>query len=543
MNKLLLSAAIAALFAGQAQAALQVTAGVPNITNALTQTRQEIWISGSSAATPFVEKSVAADCTGTVYKYSNSTNDFTWVCNSSIAAGTINIVHKLDAGGSVTAVKSAKGISSGKTYWETANLNAATCAAAITSNGVTVTPCTPTSPTSAAHAGDINLADVDAAQFEKAANGGVAGASAVASSAPLATQVFGVVVNSRLYAALQVAQVAAGKLASTCISTSIVAGQNNGTFTSPTNNTDACMPTLTTAQLSAVFGANRTTDWLNLFFGGDASATTLQSLVTVQDSHDVPANTNIHYCSRTAGSGTLAAVNIKLENQCSNTNEAIVTTAAQTIGQETDLLGGNQKVVHSMSGSGDLENCLEGLNDAVTKGSGSTIFTFPAVTNAFDPANTAGPQSDFRWAVGIMSLDRNFALGKKYRFIKIDGSAPTAENVVNGKYKLWAELVSLGATSANPLAVDILKNLGSSDQIVALNQAHPFGVSGFLGTATNPNFLPSYDTAIAPGTKLFAAWDSARPVNPWTHATATGVNLNHCRTPSIPGGTNAIPGL
>jgi len=536
MNKLLLSAAItAAIFAGQAQAALVVTAGVPNLADALTQTNKEVWLSGSSAATPFVEKSVAADCAGSIYKYSNSTTDFTWVCDSSIAAGTINIVHKRDGGGSVTGVKSALATITPSlaatylpTYWVTSSLNSATCAAATTSNGVTVIPCTPTTPSAAQHNADIDLADVDGAQFESVANGNVPNASSLTGTGALATQIFGIVVNTRLYAAMQVASVAAGKIATTCITTSIVSGQNNASFNFPTDNSDACQPSLTTSQLTAILGSNRATDWYNLYFGGDALASIPQSLVAVQAAADQPTNTDIHYCSRTRGSGTLAAINIKVENQCFKGNEALLTAAAQTISAETDTVPGNQKIVHSMSGSGDLENCLVGLNDGVAT---STFTPYPAMTN------TSGP----RWAIGIMGLDRNSTVAKKYRFIKIDGFAPTAENVVNGKYKLWAELVNLAGTSANPLAVDILANLGSANQITALNVTHPFGVSGFLGTATNINFLPTYDVAIAPGTKIQAAWDAARPVNPYTHATSTGASLNHCRAPSIPTGAKAIP--
>jgi len=539
MNKLLLSAAVtAAMFAGQAEATLLVTGGVPDLTNALTQTVKEVWISGSSAATPFVEKSIAADCSGTVYKYANSTTDFTWVCDSNLAGhtGEINIVHKRDGGGSVTAIKSALAAATPAlastylpTYWTTASLAASTttCAASTTSNGVSVVPCTPNAPLAAQHTADIDLADVDGAQFETAANGGVANASSLSATKGLATQIFGIVVNTRLYAALQVASVAAGKIASSCISTSIVSGQNNGSFTFPTNNTDACMPSLTTAQLSAILGNNRATDWYNLYFTDTTGAQL--SLVGVQASADQPTNTDVHYCSRTAGSGTLATINIKLENQCSKTNEAIVTSGSQLLGAETDGLSGNQKVVHAMSGSGDLENCLEGLNDGAAK---STFTPYPAMTN------TSGP----RWAIGLMGTDRNSTVGKKYRFIKIDGFAPTAQNVVEGKYKLWAELVNVAATTTNVLALDILANLGSADQITALNVTHPFGLSGFLGTANNTSFPPTYDVTLGSGTKLFAAFDSARPVNPWTHTTASGNALNHCRTPSIPtGGTRAIP--
>ncbi len=528
MNKLLLSTAVTAvLFAGQAMAVpvgtLALNAnGSPNVTDAYTKTVKEVWISGSSAATPFVEKSIAADCTGNIYKYSNSTTDFTWICDSSIAASTINIVHKRDSGGSITGAQSALGTN--PTYWQAASFTNTTCATATTSNGVTVVPCTPTGATAAAHAGDINLTDVDGAQFESIPNGHVVGAAGTTATA-LATQIFGVVVNTRLYAAMQVASVAAGKIASTCIG-GITPGASS--FTMPTDNTDACMPSLTTEQIAAIAGKGRATDWWNLYFGG--ADNTAQSLAGVQYVDDQPANTDIHYCSRTAGSGTLAAFNIKFENQCFTGNEALSTNATQLIGAETDSTSGGQKVVHAMSGSGDLENCLIGLNQGALQG---TFTPYPSGVTGF------------RWAFGIMGLDRNNTVAKNYRFIKIDGFAPTAANVAAGKYKFWAELVNLTSSSAplttNPLALDILANLGSAPQITALNVTHPFGLSGFLGTATNVNYLPTFDTAISPGTLINGAFDAARPVNPFTHAAAGGSSLNHCRMPSIPGGMRAIP--
>ena len=525
MKKLLLSAAItAALFAGQAQAALTFHAApnatIPDLVAAKAGTNQEIWISGSSAATPFVEKAVIADCTGTVYKYANSTTDFTWVCNSSLVAGTVNIVHKRDGGGSVTAVQSAIGVTL-PTYATTASLDTATACA-----GTPVATCTGAVVVPAAHAGDINLADVDSAQFESAANGGQVGAGALANKS-VATQIYGVVVNTRLRDAMQIAMIKSGALTQTACPF------NTTTFIPLDRETEGCMPNLTTPQISAIFGANRVTDWWNLYFGGTDN--TLQSLVGAQAATDQPSNTDIHYCSRTAGSGTLATFNVKFENQCFKGNEAIVTTATQTISPEIDTLSGNQKVVHSMSGSGDLENCLAGLNDGVATG---TFTPMPAQTNG----------AGFRWAIGIMGTDRNgnplnAAVGvpaKKYRFIKIDGASPSAENVVKGKYKFWSELAAVGPASANALAVDILANLGTATQINALNITHNFGVSGFLGTATNAANLPTYDTAITPGTLINAAFDVLRPVNPYTHATSAGASLSHCRTPSIPTGAKAI---
>jgi hypothetical protein len=544
MNKLLLSSAVTAvLFAGQAGAITLTNSNTSVDVTFPGQTVHEVFISGSSAATPFVEKSVAADCSGSIYKFTNGSNDFTWICDSSLTGESTvaNVVHKHDAGGSITGAQSALGATT--TFWDYATLgnpNGFICSGTATSNGVTVIPCTTvTPPATAPHLSDINLTDVDGAQFESIANGSVTGASGTTAT-PLATQIFGVVINTRLYAALQVASVAAGKLPHSCIDTNPVTLVTNpitiGTtsFTMPVDNTDACMPSLTTEQIASLAGKNRVTDWSAFNFGN--SDPSLTSLTGVQALADQPRNNDIHYCSRTAGSGTLAAFNIKFENACYTGNEVIATASSATISNETSTQNGKQKVVHSMSGSGNMEDCLIGLNEGAT----SSSFTFPTVKF---PSASAG--ANFRWAFGIMSLDRNSTVAKNYRYIKIDGFAPTAENVVNGKYKFWAELVNLSSPAnpltTNTLALDIMANLGSAPQITALNVQHPFGISGFLGTATNANYLPTTTTAIAPGTLINGAFDAARPVNTYSHVTAGGASLNHCRIPTIPGGTKSIP--
>jgi hypothetical protein len=271
-----------------------------------------------------------------------------------------------------------------------------------------------------------------------------------------------------------------------------------------------------------------------------ANAGAFQSLVgavTNQNSLDVPDNTDIHLCSRKAGSGTLATLNINFENApCFSGHEAIQAASSVVITPETGTPG-SIKAYHSMDSSDTLEDCLEGLNAGGPKGT------------TFVGANVP---TTFRWAMGVLSLDRNFGNTKDFRFIKIDGVSPAAHNVVEGKYKFWSELVALTnatsttgisvvpgrSTGSTALATDIMANLGSADQIKALNVANiNFGLTGFLGTATNPSFLPTYDALGATGTLINAAFDSARPVNPWTHEIAAGGGLNHCRVPSIPNNT------
>jgi hypothetical protein len=185
-----------------------------------------------------------------------------------------------------------------------------------------------------------------------------------------------------------------------------------------------------------------------------------------------------------------------------------------------------------MSGSGDLENCLTGLN------SGAAVSTF------------TGPNvpTSFRWAIGILGTERNASNSLDYRFIKIDGASPSAKNVVNGKYKFWGELALVGTTTTDALTVDLIANVKNANQISTVNVDNKnFGITGYLGTPNNNAYLPTYNAdASATGGKaglISAAFDQNRPVNPYTHEVAAGGSLNHCRTPAIPGGHRAIPAL
>ncbi len=533
MKKLVLAAAVsAAMFAGQTYAVPASVKVVPLISGAVDfstatgiyasgNTVNEVWISGSSAATPFLEKAVINDAIGTVYKYQDSGKKaFTYVSESSLVPGTFNVVHKRDSGGSITAIKSAQGILT--QYNDTSAIAgglaaiSATCGP-VAASGV-ATCITVSTITLTDHAANANFSDVDATQFQSALNGGVANASTVSNTA-VAAQTFGFAVNLKLRNAMQVAMIASGTLPG------CAAG----------SETEACMPNLTSEQLSSIFASGRVTDWGNIRFGG----ATGQNLFTAQATLDRPANRDIHICSRTAGSGTLATTNIKFENApCFAGNEAIQAATTQTITSETGTTNGALKAYHSMSGSGDLENCLVGLNSGAAT---STFNTYPGTVGTGSPVN-------FRWAIGILGTERNAANTLDYRFIKIDGASPSAKNVAQGKYKFWAELVLVGTTATDTLTTDLIANVKNANQIstVNVNNAN-FGVTGYLGVANNAAFLPTFnaDASATGGTVglISAAFDTNRPVMPFTHEAAAGGSLNHCRVPTVGTGSRALPAL
>ena len=528
MKKLLLaSAIIAGSFAGQATAAIPLKGGFVDFSAATGLAKagavaKEIWMAGSSAATQFIEKSIIASSTGVVYKYKDVDGKaFTYIFTAKagvtgLTSGATYIVNKRDGGGSITGILAATVPPTDASFNDrTAAANALGAQtltnACVLKDGIT-TCTTPALIALVAHDSDVKLSDVDAAQFASTLNGadaanGLATKALTVTSTPIAAQVFGIAVNLRLRDAMQVAMNKAGVLPATCLSTA--------------KETEACMPSLTSEQLATIWAKDRFTNWGNLRFGG----TTGTDLVTAQSAANKPANLDVHMCSRTAGSGTLATLNVKFENApCFSGNEAIQAPVTQTTVVEAGA-SGSKKLYHATTSTGNLENCLTALDS----GTANSTFT---------------PPSTFRWAIGVLGAEKNATNSKAYRFIKIDGVSPSAENVVKCKYKFWAELATVGTTSTDVLTTAIMNNVKNPTLIKLVNVDNlNFGVTGFLGVANNAAALPTYNSIIAPGTKINGAFDAARPVNLYTHSGLAADSLNHCRAPTLVPGAKAMQGL
>ena len=126
-----------------------------------------------------------------------------------------------------------------------------------------------------------------------------------------------------------------------------------------------------------------------------------------------------------------------------------------------------------------------------------------------------------RWGIALNSADRNTTItvagtgGDPWRYIKIDGYAPTLENVAAGVYPYWGEGVVLYRTTkaSDPnwaLKTKILKTLademGSPAVIGAAVTTQAWGKTGAFATTTDP--------------RRFAATvplDPSNPVSPFSH--------------------------
>jgi len=213
----------------------------------------------------------------------------------------------------------------------------------------------------------------------------------------------------------------------------------------------------------------------------------------------------VHICKRTAGSGTGAQMYAKFLN--APCTEGTLTMAT------SNPFGG--PVVHENAESGELEACQDDLSkgNIVAKDFNGDLIN-------------QGAQGDTAWSIGVQALEKNSDVLKDYRFVKIDGAAPTLANAFNGSYSDWVEATwqyrntaNSGPTGDTLKIVDkIIKNAGSPAKLNSLlNKTHTFGRTGYLAVASNG--FPVTDTL-----------DPALPVMPFTHA--AGGSLNNCAAPA-----------
>jgi hypothetical protein len=539
MKKLLLGAAVsAALFGGAAQAAVTLDgAGKVVVTPADTY---EIYLSGASAALNYIEhlatspSVIAADrmCDSTqpVFKFKDNgggSDQNAYYCTLNplnpqlvgLAAGKANLlIYKRSVGGSAMGVgpliDDAKGLPAASIAY--LNVDPTVCgvpAPAPAAGVLSTSVCTYSATTAGQfqnHVSDFGISDVDPEQF-RGANTAAGFAAANPADVSLLNvesaggQVFGIGATLKLRNGLQEAQFPA---TSTCNPTN--AGYTTGLLGSA--ESAACQPNLTRDQVASIF-AGRMDSWKDLKVG-------TSDLYTLASVANKPGNVRLHICTRTDGSGTKAQMGINFLNYpCSS---AATAPAADT-GALLEVIAKPQ--VHALGSAGDVSECLRELDSSL-----NTIGT------KFNNTYVAG---NGRWAVGIQGLEKNAGLTEDWRFVKIDGVAPTLENVAKGKYHDWAELTfqysktHVWDTSEDLIVKEFIKAAGNPNVMVSLNATNvqTFGDSGFL--ASPKNFAPDVNGAFL----------SSYPVNPYSHAT-TADAVNNCRVPAAYDlNTNALSGV
>ncbi len=504
-NRIITSLAVGTVLLGSGQAMALAPTETPDI---------EIFASGATAQDTNVEKLFAELCrAGTLDVYYDNLNsakpgaahralfctlDGTKVTGLDNSSPKV-LFHKRSAGGS------AMGVNNVIAYQpiDAMVVNATNCTldAAETKlvEGRPVYRCgaAPGTPSIISVASDVGVSDVNPALFrglntptgsKDVVIADVAKKLDVQSGGAL---VFGTPVTKALRDALQRAQIDQGRLAADC------EGQE----------TESCMPSLSRYQVASLFTGN-VGKWSR--FQVVAKDGTSKKLTDYAKAGDV-ADDKVYLCRRVRGSGTQTQFNAKFLNYpCAG-------SAGGTPTEVVNKLAGPITILNS--GSGDVNLCLDDFNNGTNNGK----------------TNTASVKA---WAIGVQSTENNPDLKYGYRFIKIDGVAPTLQEAAAGRYMDFAEVTwqwlkagQKGAPTGDKLKIiqKIAKDAGKPSILGGIDAAfkHSFGNGGYLALTSSGN------TASATG-----VLDLNNPVSAYTHAPGK-VALDNCRVPVVDPGKDS----
>ncbi|MGD0959777.1 MAG: hypothetical protein ABSB19_08225 [Methylomonas sp.] len=485
---------------------------------------------------------------GSNYKVYTCTVNPAKVTTGTLAAGDVVTFHKVNFGGSAQGVAPLfQGVAV-----PTLNINNSNCyqiagfsaklpnGTAVTTYGCTTTNSGDMITTALLDAGlsDLNPTAFQGVNTAEYISGGVIKSFNPVTKVPAGftvesgvSLVWGFPVNTSLYTALQAAE---GLLSysGTYGTGTCTAGQ----YSSATA-VDGCMPSLVKSQITSLVSGG-VTDW-STFNVVNPSTGVIVSLTAAAADYDAhlpsgatsiaPADTLVNFCQRLPGSGTAAGQYGYFLNQPANDVTSLVNPATNAV-----------ENVYQVPDSGNMEKCLDDLAKGTSNG--QDIFGKPLT----GPTSQNGePVGYVGWAFGQQSTDKNVTLGKAYRFIKINGQAPTLANAFSGTYdytseSTWQFPTSSSRTVESLIVKQLILNAQSPYAIYGdLGQYsnQPFGNAGFWGTVanalnpsilggsasyTNPINMPSAATSAAAYTANTTA-ASSYPVNPWTHAVTGGI--------------------
>jgi ABC-type phosphate transport system substrate-binding protein len=355
----------------------------------------------------------------------------------------------------------------------------------------------------------------------------------------LAHLAFGIPVTKELRDALQATQF---PVTSACHPAN--AGYTTGF--AGTAESEACMPSLTEEHVRAIM-SGRIATWNQLLVEQrdavtglplvPASVAGLYTEATTRYGRPLQTDSNVQICRRVEGSGTQAQFNaIFMGWPCDRDTDGSLDIVLPAT--SSNPFGGPKVVLNS--GSGDVRRCLNDYNN------GTATMTTPV------KPDTAATR---RWAIGVQSLENNANLADAYRFIKINGTAPTLKNMHNGQYEDWAAQSMQWRTNSDTYVWGAPRQLENNNQgstakgadikrifnflrdswitvtsVVSLNvnYNHSFGQSGWLieGRSTlRPDNILNVN----------------RPVATYTRSPAGAPN--HCQAPVKPAGTTVTTNL
>jgi ABC-type phosphate transport system substrate-binding protein len=297
------------------------------------------------------------------------------------------------------------------------------------------------------------------------------------------------------------------------------------------DDSEDAMPSLSSQAIRTLF-AGKVETWSQVI---DSSGDSLVDIATTHNSTRVVTDPDyidfvptagdddetVHICRRRQGSGTHAQIAaLIMRTNCSG---------GVDIPEYTAPLNFIKPQVSAAQGSGDMTDCLDNIGDGHS--------------TAYDGDNVYTGKT--RWGVGYQSVEKNASLSAAYRFIKIDGSAPTLDNIHAGKYYDFAESTlqrrggngdynstitsgALGDMSADVTAMfdEIAVSLAQHDSLVSINAgskfAHPWTTPTTQGGwLANPNVSGNTPDKVL---DLYGDGTPANPGNPTNAYAHEGAN-------------------
>jgi hypothetical protein len=272
---------------------------------------------------------------------------------------------------------------------------------------------------------------------------------------------------------------------------------------------DECMPSLSKQTLAGL-ASGAIKKWTDVLIDG---------LPLYGNTAVTPTVDEVTYCRRSNSSGTFATHEIRmLQRSCiAGAQVSVAPPGSQTAGPIVPTFN---------SGSDDVERCLDSYSN----------------TGGFLVGAAIVPGSN--WAFGHNSLDRNpvtaISTQDDWRFIKVDGVAPSFVNVANGTYAYtvtstlnWADGTPAAAPTGDVLRIleELRDNAADPASLGGVRVDHVFGSSGVLALAEK-GYTVQFDGA--------GAYDVTEPVTPWSHINSAGT-LTNCldgvraaTNPSVP---------
>lgn len=291
----------------------------------------------------------------------------------------------------------------------------------------------------------------------------------------------------------------------------------------PGRDAESVMPTLARAQVAAIF-AGATRSW-NEFYDGKGTRLPESSFLALYPPRDAESagaspgayrpdrvtGATIYVCRRIATSGTQASFEVHyLRARCERDAPEFVKPD-----DGSDLSSG-----------GNVSRLVRIARPA------GRVF---AGVGTVDVRDCLDAHAQFnRWAIGILSTENLGNNGnRKFRFIKVDGAAPTLLNAYLGRWPHVTEQsmqwrrsfdASLDKTDEGRVLRFLATNLGAPRVLAALNSGfvHPWGQGGYLAPATS-GFPPPPTPVTADGLR----------VNPVGALTRSLGRLNDCGEPLV----------